>query len=165
MIVIRHRFGFYRWDNRGLIFHDTTYPAFFFLLELQAADRFGIGMNMWIPKSLALFQAFSRDYKNIDFGEESFISEEHSTKDTYFLMLRGQKNILGWIRNKSDTWENAFIFQEQPVTIKEEILMLDSKKKRARLFNVIGCWEDEGGKLELQNNALKLKKFNAWHCV
>lgn len=45
-------------------------------------------------------------------------------------------------------------FSEQPVAIKEEIFDVGLKEEKARLFNVIGCWEDEVGKLELQNNAL-----------
>lgn len=151
-------FRFYRWDNRGLIFHDTTYPAFFAGAagsgQIWHWNEYVDTKNLW-----RYFKPLAEITKNIDFGEESFISEEHSTKDTYFLMLRGQKNILGWIRNKSDTWENAFIFQEQPVAIKEEIFDVGLKEEKARLFNVIGCWEDEGGKLELQNNALKLKNL------
>jgi len=150
-------FRFYRWDDRGIIFHDTTYPAFF-------AGAAGSGhiwhwndyvdnKNLW-----RYYTPLVKIVEDVDLAAENFEIVDYSTAKTYFLGLKGENTFLGWIRNKGDTWQNEFIHQE-PVPVVESEVYINIGICDASEFTMVHCWEDETATLELNNGKLSLQKL------
>lgn len=99
-------FRFCRADDRGIIFHDTTFPAFF-------AGAAGTGHN-WFwdsyvePKALWYqFRAFADLLAGVRLDEEGFEPVDLSTSAMWVLGLRGRRHTLLWLRNRADTWQNT----------------------------------------------------------
>ncbi|MCL2285357.1 MAG: glycoside hydrolase family 5 protein [Firmicutes bacterium] len=150
-------FRFYRWDDRGIIFHDTTYPAFF-------AGAAGSGhiwhwndyvdnKNLW-----RYFSPLAQIVEGVNFAAEAFEVVDYSTNNVYFLGLKGEGTFLGWMRNKADTWQNEFIHQKPvPVVANETFTDTGFSEEMVMEFTVINCWEDETAKLELKERTIFLK--------
>ena len=152
-------FRFYRWDDRGIIFHDTTYPAFF-------AGAAGSGhiwhwndyvdnKNLW-----RYFGPLAQLVDGVDLAGETFEVVDYSTDKVYFLGLKGKNTFLGWMRNKADTWQNEFIYQK-PVPTVEKVAFASTglSEETVQEFTVINCWEGETAILEFKGDTITLREI------
>ena len=97
-------FRYFRMDHRGMIFHDTTFPAFF-------AGGAGTGQN-WFWGEYAdtqnvwgQFKPFGELLKGVMVDEEGFQSLDCSNELAWCLALIGKRIKLLWIRNRADRWD------------------------------------------------------------
>lgn len=99
-------FRYYRWDDEGIILHDVVYPAFFAGAagsgQIWHWDVYVDNKNLWES-----YRALSDILKDVQTDREHFEPLDFSTPDARVLILRGRNSILGWIRNREDTWLNV----------------------------------------------------------
>ncbi|MFZ4776207.1 MAG: cellulase family glycosylhydrolase [Terrimicrobiaceae bacterium] len=115
-------FRFYRADDDGLIFHDVTYPAFF-------AGSAGSGhiwhweeyvdqKNLWHG-----YKALSDLLQDVQPDREKYEALELSTPEAWVYVLSGRSSLLGWVRNRKDTWQN--VLRDGKISAPVEGLNLD----------------------------------------
>ena len=115
-------FRYYRMDHRGVIFHDTTYPAFF-------AGAAGTGQiwhwseyvdfkNLW-----GGFKPFADLVVGIQLDAENFQPIDLSTEKVWILGLKGDHHLLFWLRNKADRWDH--VLRDELDTPRVESITLD----------------------------------------
>ncbi len=97
-------FRFYSCDDRGMIFVDSVYTPLF-------SGSAGCG-NIWHwdrryveSKNLyRYFEPLKRLTEGVDFANERFVAVDCSTDAVYALFLKGKTQMLGFVRNRSDSW-------------------------------------------------------------
>ena len=144
-------FKYYSADDRGIIFVDCVYTPFF-------VGSAGCG-NIWHwdkryveSKNLyTYFSPLSSLVKGIDVDKEKFEPIDMSTEDVYIFVLKGNETTLGFVRNKSDSWENTLRDMKSP-TPHDVVLLLDGNT-----VEVIQIWEDEKARVAFRNGTLKIK--------
>lgn len=109
-------FRYYRADHDGLIFHDTTYPAFFAGAagsgHIWHWERYIDQKNLWCG-----FRALADALCGVAVDREAFVPVDQSTPDYWCLVLRGQTVSLAWLRNRSDRWDRVLRDGEAPTPI------------------------------------------------
>ncbi len=97
-------FRYYRADHDGLIFHDTTYPAFFAGAagsgHIWHWDRYVDQKNLWYG-----FRALADALHGVAVDCEGFVAFTQSTDEYWCLGLRGRTVSLVWLRNRADRWD------------------------------------------------------------
>ncbi len=97
-------FRYYRWDDDGLILHDTTYPAFFAGAagsgHIWHWDGYVDQKNLWSG-----FRALAEAIRGVAVDREQFSAVDLSTSTCWCLALRGRTVTLAWIRNRADRWD------------------------------------------------------------
>jgi hypothetical protein len=105
-------FRYYRMDERGIIFHDTTFPAFF-------AGGAGSGHNWWWDsyvdqKNLwSQLKPFADLLTGVALDQEGFELVDASNDQAWCLALKGRRTLLAWIRSRADSW-HAVLRDECP---------------------------------------------------
>ena len=134
-------FRFARWDDRGIIFHDTTFPAFF-------AGSAGTGQE-WFWESYVdqkdlwpQYKALSDLLEGVAIDHEQFQPQDLSTEKLWCLALVGQKHTLLWLRNRADTWEASLRDRQELVAVQNVKITLP---KAGRLTKVTSCWPEVAG--------------------
>lgn len=96
-------FRFYRLDDRGIIFHDTTFPAFFAGAagtgQIWHWDRYVDEKGLW-PE----FRPFADLLDGIALDAEGFRPVDLSNDRAWILGLLGSEHLLLWVRNRADSW-------------------------------------------------------------
>ncbi len=153
-------FRFYRWDDEGLIFHDSTYPSFF-------AGAAGSG-HIWHwdayvdPKNLwPGYAALAAVLAGVDPDRELFKPADLSTEQAWALLLVGRTVTLGWVRNRADTWQAVLRDQQTTAPLAGVTLDLsaaaDSAARKVELFRP---WPaDAAGPATFANGRLTLPAF------
>jgi len=106
---------YYQVDTAGIILHDILFAPFF-------SGSAGAGMswhwdayvdknNLWYH-----FGRFTEAIKGINPLEEKFVTSKSESDDFRIYQLRGEKTILIWIRDKTNTWETELRDGQQPLT-------------------------------------------------
>jgi hypothetical protein len=97
-------FRYYRMDNRGIIFHDTTFPAFF-------AGAGGSGHN-WFWDSYVdqknlwgQLKPFADLLAGVALDQEGFELVDASNEQAWCLALRGKHTLLAYVRSRADRWD------------------------------------------------------------
>ena len=108
-------FRYFRMDQRGMIFHDTTFPAFF-------AGAAGTGQDWWWDSYVdqkdvwEQFRPFADLIKDVALDQENFTALDFSLPEAWCLDLKGRHTLLAWVRNKADTWDRVLRDgQEAPI--------------------------------------------------
>ena len=121
-------FRYYCADNDGLIFHDTTYPAFF-------AGAAGSG-HIWHWDSYVEPKNLWRHYtplvkliEGIQIDEENFKSIIIPNEKAWILALKGNKHMLILVRNKSDRWDYVLRDNIQPTPVDNLFIEIPTPKK------------------------------------
>jgi hypothetical protein len=111
-------FRYYRMDNRGIIFHDTTFPAFFAGAagtgHIWHWDHYVDQKNLW-----RFYKSFADLIEGVDFAFQNFAVFDLSNDKIWFLGLRGLGFTLAWVRNRADTWQ-AVLRDGQEIPLVEE---------------------------------------------
>lgn len=145
-------FRYYLSDDRGIIFADTVYPAFF-------ACSAGCG-QIWhwddryiSAKSLyKMFAPFAELVKEVNPIKEEFNSFDLSNGQVLCRVLKGKNTILGYIRNRSDSWYNTLRDMNEAETI--ENLSIDFETFSASNCSTVKIWEDDTTEFKIKDNAL-----------
>jgi hypothetical protein len=151
-------FRYYRSDDRGIIFHDTTFPAFF-------AGAAGTG-NCWHweeyidQKGLGSgFRPFADFVDGIQFDAEDFKTFDLTTERVWFFGLRGNRHLLCWVRNRADSWYEALRDEREAPLLDDEQFDLSGVGTQDGDVKVFRPWQDgEGGAL-LAEGKLRLPGF------
>jgi hypothetical protein len=136
-------FRYYRADHEGLIFHDTTYPAFF-------AGAAGSG-HMWHwyeyvdQKNLwGGFRALGDLIEGVAVDREQFVPSDLSGDDYWCLLLVGRTCTLGWLRNRADRWDHVLRDGKLPPTLSGVALDLAPLGITASRVEVFRPWPGDG---------------------
>jgi len=151
-------FRFCRMDHRGIILHDTTFPAFF-------AGAAGPGHEWWWDSYVEAknlwwaYKPFADLIKDVQLDEEDFRTADLSSKEAWFLCLVGKNHLLGWVRNKSDSWHAVLRDQKEPDLLTNLEFDLTSLGIRQGEVTTIYPWKESKEQAQLVNGRLKLPPF------
>jgi hypothetical protein len=151
-------FRYYRSDDRGIIFHDTTFPAFF-------AGAAGTG-NCWHweeyidQKCLwSGFRPFADLVDGIQFDAEGFRTFDLTTEHVWFLGLKGNRHLLAWVRSKADSWYAVLRDGRKPPLWRDQEFDLRPIGVRQGEVEVFRPWRDARGQARLTGGSLHLPSF------
>jgi len=151
-------FRFYRMDDRGIIFHDTTFPAFF-------AGAAGTG-HIWHWESYVdqkdlwgAYRPFADLIAGIQLDAEDFRPFDLTTQRAWFLGLRGKQHVLAWARNRADSWYAVLRDGRRPAALRNQQFDLSSLGVRGGTVEVFRQWRDGRGQARLVNGSLHLPSF------
>jgi hypothetical protein len=151
-------FRYYRMDNRGVIFHDTTYPAFF-------AGAAGTGQawfwaeyvdfkNLW-----GNFKPFADLVAGIQLDAENFQLLDLSCENTWILGLKGNQHLLLWLRNKADRWDHVLRDELETPLIEPIKLPLAALGEYAGSVQLLSPFQEPLGNAVLTDRQLTLPAF------
>ncbi len=150
-------FRYYLWDNRGILFADMVYTPFF-------AGSAGCG-QIWhwderyiTSKNLyGMFKPFADLVEGINPQKEDFSSVDLSNDEAFCTVLKGNQTIVGYIRNKQDSWYNTLRDMNEPEIIGEISLPLEDVD--GMKCEVIKIWNDDTSTLENKDGNLSFKNL------
>jgi hypothetical protein len=128
-------FRYYRWDDDGLIFHDTTYPAFFAGAagsgHIWHWDCYVDQKNLWDG-----FRALADAVEGVTLDREGVEALDLSTPNYWCLVLKGRSVVLGWVRNRADRWDHVLRDGQAPAPVAADIDLgaLGRSLSRVELF-------------------------------
>jgi len=151
-------FGFYRYDDDGLIFHDTTYPAFFAGAagsgHIWHWDIYVDQKNLWEG-----FRALSDALCDVKPDREAFTPIDLSTSDCWKLVLSGNSTVLIWLRNRMDRWDHVYRDGDpvEPISTAINLAELGLVMNEVSVFRP---WPNDGlGEPSFSGHVLRLPEF------
>jgi hypothetical protein len=153
-------FRYYRADHRGLIFHDTTFPAFFAGAagtgHIWHWDAYVDNKNLW-----SAYRPFADLIAGVQLDQEGFQTVDLSTDKLWFFALVGRKHVLGWARNKADSWYQVLRDDHEPKRLPAQQLDLGQFGVRSGEVTTLWPWQDGRGQATLRDGALRLPAFRS----
>lgn len=135
-------FRFMRMDNRGIIFHDTTFPAFF-------AGGAGTGQD-WFWDSYAdqknvwqQFKPFADLIQGVTLDDEAFQGVDLSNDLAWCLALQGKHTWLIWVRNRADSWHAVLRDEIQPPVLGDLTFDLTSSSPAHPQITLFPAWPED----------------------
>lgn len=154
-------FRYYRMDNRGIIFNDTTFPSFFAGAsgtgQIWHWDRYVDEKNLW-----RFFKPFAEMLEGVAVDLELFQTADLSHDDAWFLALRGQGHVLAWVRNKADTWHTVLRDGVEPPLLEDQVFDLTALNVTHGRVRLYWPWDDAPPEVEeplLSEGKLHLPPF------
>jgi hypothetical protein len=151
-------FRFYRMDNRGIIFHDTTYPAFFAGAagtgHIWHWDQYVDQKDLW-----GQFRPFADLIAGVELDAEGFHAVDLSTGRVWFLALRGTRHLLAWVRHKADSWHAVLRDEIEPEIVPDAAFDLTPLGVHSGQVAVYRPWPEDGGEALLAEGQLCLPPF------
>ncbi len=151
-------FRFYRMDNRGIIFHDTTYPAFFAGAagtgHIWHWDQYVDQKDLWRQ-----YRPFAELIAGVQLDAEGLRPLDLSTDRVWFLALQGTRHLLAWVRNKADSWHAVLRDEVEPEPVQDAAFDLSPLGIRAGQVTVHRAWPEDGGEAQLADGRLRLPAF------
>lgn len=146
-------FKYYCCDHNGIIFCDAVYsPVFCYSAGCGNIwhwdDRYVESKNLY-----KYYKPLADLCSEINFDEENFKDSFYEDDDVLIMFLKGNKTTLGYIRNKSDSWQNVLRDLKEIQNIPEKHIRIDIECKN---FSVIDIWNDETGSVSFDNRNLNL---------
>lgn len=151
-------FRYFRMDHRGIIFHDTTFPAFF-------AGAAGTGHN-WFWDSYVdqknlwgQLKPLADLLNGVALDQEGLEALDISNEQAWCLALKGKRHLLAWVRSRADSW-HAVLRDECEPPVHAELyfdLPLPAEVKGTRITSF---WPEEEKDLALAIEGGKLKVMN-----
>lgn len=98
---------YYSVDDRGMIFVDCVYTSVFCGMASVGNiwhwdQRYLEGKNLY-----KYFAPIAKLVEDIDFVSEEFKPHDLSDENVYLLILKGETQSIGFVRNKADCWQNV----------------------------------------------------------
>lgn len=150
-------FRFARWDDRGIIFHDTTFPAFFVGAcgtgQEWFWDSYVDQKNLW-----AQYKVLSGLIADVAVDRENFRCGDLSTETFWCLALVGDEHTLLWLRHRGDTWQASLRDRQTPVVLKDLRINLP---KAGRLQKVTSCWPESLDAVSVDGTSLRVPALRA----
>ncbi len=151
-------FRFYRIDERGIISHDTTYPAFFAgaagVGHIWHWDQYVDNKNLW-----GQYRPFADLVADVALDEENFQPVDFSTDRIWFLALRGRRYLLAWVRNKTDNWHDVLRDERDPEQIAGLSIDLAPLGIVGGQAQTCSAWPEDAGAARLDGGRLVLPPF------
>ena len=152
-------FRYYRWDDAGLIFHDTTYPAWFAGAagsgHIWHWDVYVDQKNLWPG-----FRALADAIRGVAVDREEFTAVDLSTPACWCLALRGRTVTLAWIRNRTDRWDLVLRDGQPPVRLTDISFDLCAAGQTPQTVRLFRPWPQDGlGEPILLENRVSLPAF------
>ena len=151
---------YYERDTDGMLLHDILFAPFF-------SGAAGTGMcwhwDYYVAKNNLWFhyKRFSEAIKGINPIEEKFIPEKSETGDFRIYILKGEKDVLVWIRDKSNTWETELengipprLIENASLELKD--LRIENAPGRIRVYDP---WKDQWQDVKLKQTTIPLPSF------
>lgn len=118
-------FRYYVNDHRGIIFADTVYTPVF-MKSCSTGNIWHWDERYVEAKNLyKMFSPIKSLTEDICFDGEDFESVDYSNDELYVLLLKGKNTLLGYIRNKSDSWQNVLRDLNEPTPVSGYKLPID----------------------------------------
>ncbi len=150
-------FRYYLSDDRGIIFADTVYPAFF-------ACSAGCGQIWhWDDRYVSakglfkMYKPFAELVNNVNPELEEFCHEDYSNEKVYCCILKGKNITLGLIRNRSDSWQNVLRDNNDAQTI--DSITINFNNYSQFECKIIKIWEDDTTEIEATENSLQFSNL------
>lgn len=152
-------FRYYAADHDGLIFHDTTYPAFFAGAagsgHIWHWDRYVDPKNLWYG-----FRALAAMLEGVAVDRQAFTPMDLSTPAYWCLGLTGQTVTLLWLRNRSDNWDKVLRDAVPPTPVGDAHIDLGALGITAATAELFQPWPGEAiGPVGLSPATLHLPGF------
>ena len=152
-------FRFYSFDDRGIIFSDCTFAAFF-------AGSAGTG-QMWhwdasyvdSKQLVVLYEPFARMLDGVCVDEEEFIPMDCSNSAVWCLTLKGKKYTLCYLRNKEDSWYNVLRDGNTPVSLENVTVDLDDAGAVGSKPEVFKLWPQDPALVDLTDGRLNIQNM------
>jgi len=147
-------FRYYMSDDRGIIFADTVFPAFF----LGAA---GCGQiwhwNTYVENKCLfdMLRPFADAVNGVQLEKEDFRVRDLSDNDIWAAVLIGNSTVLGYIRNKQDSWYNTLRDGSEPKAITEISISLNAPGE----LHIHSIWHDEPANVFLHDGTIVLRNM------
>jgi len=137
-------FRYYGADHDGLIFHDTTYAAFFAGAAGSGHiwhwdSRYVDSKNLWPG-----FRALADALHGVAVDREGFELIDLSTDTYWCLGLRGRTVGLIWLRNKADRWDHVLRDSLIPPQIGDARIDLAAFGGRITRADLFRPWPQDG---------------------
>ena len=150
-------FRFARWDDRGIILHDTTFPAFF-------AGSCGVGQQ-WFWDSYVDQKNLWSQYKvlsdliaDVAIDRENFRPVDLSTPTLWCLALVGDQHTLLWLRHRGDTWQASLRDRQLPAPLNDLRINLP---KAGQLHKALSCFPESLDTVSIDGNSLLVPTLRA----
>ncbi len=151
-------FRFYRMDERGILLHDTTYPAFFAGAagtgHIWHWDHYVDQKDLW-----QAYRPFADLIAGVQLDAEGFQPVDMSTERAWLLGLRGQQHLLLWVRNKADTWHAVLRDEIEPAVVDKQIVDLSPLGITAGTVDTFWPWGEDTAGASLTGGQLSLPSF------
>ncbi len=152
-------FRYFSADHDGLIFHDTTYAAFFAGAagtgHIWHWDRYVDQKNLWYG-----FCALADALRGVALDREGFEPMDLSTNEYWCLVLRGRTVVLVWLRNKADRWDRVLRDTQPPLPVTTAHLNLVQLGVAVTTAEIFRPWPgDAVGKATIVGSTLILPPF------
>ena len=139
-------FRYYRMDDRGIIFHDTTYPAFFAGAagtgQIWHWDQYVDQKNLW-----RFYKPFAEMVEGLKLDFEEFARFDLSNDQAWCLVLRGKGHVLAWVRNRADNWQSVLRDGKEPPILEDQVFDLRAVRLRTGDVRLLWPWAGEPGEL------------------
>ncbi len=152
-------FRFYRWDDRGILFHDCTFPAFF-------AGAAGTG-HLWHwheyvdqKNCWPALRPFADLVAGVQLDAEGFEPFDLSTPHAWVLGLTGRRHVLLWVRNRADRWDHVLRDGQEPPAVAGATVDLKPLGVGEGKIWVFPSWPEKGSTATLSAGALHLSAFH-----
>jgi hypothetical protein len=153
-------FRYYQADHRGLIFHDTTYPAFFAGAagsgHIWHWDEYVDNKNLW-----GAYRPLADLVAGVKLDQEGFRAVDLSNERVWCYALLGREHALLWVRNRADSWYRVLRDGQEPGLLKEQRVDLGQFGLRGGETTTIWPWRDGRGEAALRDGQLVLPAFRA----
>jgi hypothetical protein len=150
-------FRYYRMDNRGIIFHDTTFPAFFAGAagtgQIWHWDQYVDEKNLW-----RYFRPFADLVSGIQLDGEGLTPVDLSSDRVWFLGLLGKHHLIAWVRN-ADCWHAVLRDETEPGLVENPVFDLRTLGVKGGETVLHWPWEEGDGKSTLTDGQLCLPSF------
>jgi hypothetical protein len=134
-------FRYYRMDNRGILFHDVTFPAFFCgaagVGQIWHWDQYVDQKNLW-----RFYKPFAELISDLNLDFESFVPKDLSNETVWCLVLRGRGHVLAWVRNKADTWQNVLRDGQDPEMVPPQTFDFNVLRLKEGTVDLVWPWGD-----------------------
>ena len=151
-------FRYYQADHRGIIFHDTTYPAFFAGAagtgHIWHWDEYVDNKNLW-----GAYRPFADLVSDVKLDQEGFVPIDLSTDEVWFFGLLGREHLLAWIRNRADSWYAVLRDDQEPGLLQAQQFDLGKLGVQAGEVTTLWPWREDSGRATLDGGVLRLPPF------
>ncbi len=151
-------FRYYPHDDQGIIFADTTYPAFFAGAagsgHIWHWDRYVDQKNLWDG-----YAPLAELVAGIQLDAQAFEPVDLSNSAAWALALRGRTCTLLWVRNRADSWDKVLQQQTPAPSIEAMSLPLAALTKDAGRVDLCRGWRETVGPARIIDNRLHLPSF------
>jgi hypothetical protein len=151
-------FRYYQADHRGIIFHDTTYPAFFAGAagtgHIWHWDEYVDSKNLW-----SAYRPLVDLIEGIQLDAEQFRPVDLSAERVWCYALAGKHHLLLWVRNRADSWYRVLRDDQEPGLLPAQQFDLGKLGVRVGEVTTYWPWHEDLGQATLSGGMLRLPPF------